>query len=71
MVEDLTTPSLQRDGLHRKRTLDQQGYSRFPINLEELEPANLIVIGTPMYNYGMPALKAWIDQVIQIDALFI
>ncbi|MBE7379875.1 MAG: NAD(P)H-dependent oxidoreductase [Leptolyngbya sp. SIO1E4] len=39
--------------------------------LAELEPADIIVIGTPMYNYGMPAaLKAWIDQVIRIGRTF-
>ncbi|MBE9140207.1 NAD(P)H-dependent oxidoreductase [Nodosilinea sp. LEGE 07088] len=39
--------------------------------LAELEPADVIVIGTPMYNYSMPsALKAWIDQVIRIGRTF-
>ena len=39
--------------------------------IDELELADLIVIGTPMYNYGMPAaLKAWIDQVIRIERTF-
>ncbi|MGJ3247356.1 MAG: FMN-dependent NADH-azoreductase [Elainellaceae cyanobacterium] len=39
--------------------------------LAELEPADVIVIGTPMYNYAMPsALKAWIDQVIRIGRTF-
>jgi len=39
--------------------------------LAELKPADIIVIGTPMYNYGMPsALKAWIDQVIRIGRTF-
>jgi FMN-dependent NADH-azoreductase len=33
--------------------------------------ADLIVIGAPMYNYGMPAvLKAWFDQVARIDKTF-
>jgi len=39
--------------------------------LAELEAADLIVLGTPMYNYGMPsALKAWFDQVIRIGRAF-
>src|SRR5688572_9117295 len=39
--------------------------------IAELEAADLIVIGTPMYNYGMPsALKAWFDQVIRIGRSF-
>ncbi len=39
--------------------------------IAELEAADLIVIGTPMYNYGMPsALKAWIDQVVRVGRTF-
>jgi FMN-dependent NADH-azoreductase len=39
--------------------------------IAELEAADLIVLGTPMYNYGMPsALKAWFDQVIRIGRTF-
>ncbi len=37
----------------------------------ELEAADVIIIATPMYNYGMPAaLKAWFDQVIRINKTF-
>ncbi|MBA2113157.1 FMN-dependent NADH-azoreductase [Bremerella alba] len=37
----------------------------------ELIPADILVIATPMYNYGMPAaLKAWFDQVIRINKTF-
>ena len=37
----------------------------------ELEAADIIIIATPMYNYGMPAaLKAWFDQVIRINKTF-
>ena len=39
--------------------------------LDELEQADVIVMGTPMYNYGMPAhLKAWFDQVIRVGRTF-
>lgn len=39
--------------------------------IAEIEQANVIVLGTPMYNYGMPAvLKAWFDQVIRVDKTF-
>ena len=39
--------------------------------IAELEAADLIVLGTPMYNYGMPAaLKAWFDNVIRIGKTF-
>ncbi len=37
----------------------------------ELEQADIIVMSSPMYNYGMPAaLKAWFDQVIRINKTF-
>ena len=37
----------------------------------ELIQSDIIVIATPMYNYGMPAaLKAWFDQVIRINKTF-
>lgn len=39
--------------------------------IDELSAANIIVISTPMYNYGMPAaLKAWVDQVVRVDRTF-
>jgi len=39
--------------------------------LAEVEAADLIVMGVPMYNYGMPsALKAWFDQVIRVGRAF-
>ena len=39
--------------------------------ISELEAADILVIGTPMFNYGMPArLKAWVDQVVRVDRTF-
>lgn len=39
--------------------------------IDELERADVIVLGTPMYNYGMPtALKGWVDQVIRVNRTF-
>lgn len=39
--------------------------------IDELVRADLIVISTPMYNYGMPAaLKAWFDQVVRVNKTF-
>lgn len=39
--------------------------------IDEVEAADLILIGAPMYNYGMPAaLKAWFDQIVRIDRTF-
>lgn len=39
--------------------------------IDEVQRADIILIATPMYNYGMPAaLKAWIDQVVRINKTF-
>lgn len=39
--------------------------------IDEVAQADLILIATPMYNYGMPAsLKAWFDQVVRIGKTF-
>ena len=33
---------------------------------DELIAADILVIGVPLYNFGMPAaLKAWIDQIVR------
>ncbi len=37
----------------------------------ELQAADVVVIGMPMYNFGMPAaLKAWVDLVARPDVTF-
>ena len=39
--------------------------------LDEIERADAIVIGAPLYNFGMPAqLKAWFDQIIRVGRTF-
>ncbi|MFC3551683.1 FMN-dependent NADH-azoreductase [Lysobacter cavernae] len=39
--------------------------------IDELIAADLIVIGAPMYNFGMPStLKAWIDNVVRVGRTF-
>lgn len=59
------TPPAQRDAAMRAALAWSDAA------LDELEAADVIVIGTPMYNYGMPsALKAWFDQVIRIGRSF-
>ncbi|MGL5857594.1 MAG: FMN-dependent NADH-azoreductase [Angustibacter sp.] len=45
--------------------------SRSDTLIGELEQADVLVIGAPMYNFGVPAsLKAWIDQVARADRTF-
>ena len=39
--------------------------------VDELISADLIVIGVPMYNFGMPStLKAWIDNIVRVGRTF-
>jgi FMN-dependent NADH-azoreductase len=39
--------------------------------IDEVMQADLILLSTPMYNYGMPAvLKAWFDQIIRVNKTF-
>lgn len=39
--------------------------------VDELVDADLIVIGVPMYNFGMPStLKAWIDNIVRVGVTF-
>ncbi|HEX8580377.1 MAG TPA: FMN-dependent NADH-azoreductase [Allosphingosinicella sp.] len=39
--------------------------------IEELRAADLVVIGAPMYNFGIPStLKAWFDHVLRARVTF-
>lgn len=39
--------------------------------VEEVAAADILIMGAPMYNYGMPtALKGWIDHVARIGKTF-
>ena len=39
--------------------------------INELQQADVLVIGSPLYNFGVPAaLKAWIDQVARVGVTF-
>lgn len=55
-----------------KRTPDQ--IKRLALSDEliaEVTAADIILISSPMYNYGMPAhLKAWFDQIVRINKTF-
>ena len=40
--------------------------------LNEIISADILVIGVPMYNFGVPAsFKAWIDQIVRIGRSFL
>src|SRR5258708_7549331 len=51
-----------------KRTPAQRSYlSTSDELIEELEAADTVVVGAPMYNFTIPSsLKAWIDQVVRL-----
>lgn len=55
-----------------KRTPEQRAQLAYSDMLvDELVAADLVVLATPMHNYGMPsALKCWVDQVIRIGRTF-
>ena len=56
----------------QEMTPEQQALTRISDEfIAELAEAEMIVITTPMCNYGMPAaLKAWFDQVVRINKTF-
>tara|TARA_R110002153_G_scaffold25699_1_gene81339 strand:- start:8290 stop:8898 length:609 start_codon:yes stop_codon:yes gene_type:complete len=54
----------QRDSLHSHLALSDQ-------LIQELKDADTLVIGTAMYNFGIPAsLKQWIDAICRAGASF-
>jgi len=55
-----------------QRTAAQRGVLAYSdAAIEEVARADIVIIATPRYNYGMPAaLKAWFDQVIRINRTF-
>jgi FMN-dependent NADH-azoreductase len=59
------TPAQDHDEEHRT------ALSRSEQLLSELAAADVLIIGAPMYNFGIPAaLKAWIDQVVRVGRTF-
>lgn len=55
-----------------ERSAEQTAYAGESDRLiEELSSADIIVIGLPMYNFGIPStLKAWIDHVARAGITF-
>lgn len=55
-----------------QRTEDMRALLRFSDELiDELLAADVLVLSTPMYNFGVPSnVKAWIDQVIRVGRTF-
>lgn len=59
------TPEAQRTPAQRATLKESDALVR------ELQQADVVVIGMPMYNFGMPApLKAWVDGIVRIALTF-
>ncbi|MDH3622104.1 MAG: NAD(P)H-dependent oxidoreductase [Gammaproteobacteria bacterium] len=59
------TPDEERTSTHR------QILSRSDDLVAELQAADVIVIGSPIYNFSVPAvLKAWIDMIARVGLTF-
>lgn len=59
------TPAAQRDAEQRAALAESDTLVR------ELQAADIVVIGMPMYNFGVPApLKAWMDGIVRIALTF-
>ncbi|MHC2068499.1 FMN-dependent NADH-azoreductase [Bremerella sp. T1] len=56
---------------HARSDAEKQALKLSDELISEVLHSDIVVIATPMYNYGMPAsLKAWFDQVIRINETF-
>ncbi|MGC3938798.1 FMN-dependent NADH-azoreductase [Roseobacter sp. EG26] len=59
------TPADQRDAQHQK------ALALSDTLVEEIQAADVLVIGAPVYNFGVPAaLKAWIDLIARAGVTF-
>ena len=64
-VHSAFTPPAQREPWMRDVLAESDAL------VDELLAADLIVIGVPMYNFGMPStLKAWIDNIVRVGRTF-
>ena len=56
----------------RQRTLEQRRTLAFSdLLIEEIQAADVVAIGVPVYNFGVPAaLKAWVDMIARAGVTF-
>jgi FMN-dependent NADH-azoreductase len=58
--------------LETRSPVMQAVLSESEVLLSEIEAADALVFGVPMYNFGLPAqLKAYFDQIIRVNRSFI
>ncbi len=61
LIASAFTPEEKREGWMKQALAESDQL------VDELIAADVLVIGTPLYNFGMPAaLKAWVDQVVRL-----
>lgn len=59
-----TPPDQRDDSMHKSLQLSDE-------LVGELQAADVIVLGIPFYNFGMPSgFKAWIDQIVRVGRTF-
>jgi len=59
------TPDEERNDIQRAALAESDAL------VEELKAANILVIGAPIYNFGVPAaLKAWVDMIARARLTF-
>ncbi len=71
-------PAIDHQFIHAAFTppKEQESWMRERLTLsdtlvDEIEEADIIVMGVPMYNYGLPtSLKGWIDHIARINRTF-
>lgn len=64
-----TTPAIR--GAEAETAAAREALALSDALVEELREADMIVIGAPMYNFGMPStLKAWFDHVLRARVTF-
>jgi FMN-dependent NADH-azoreductase len=67
--ENWITASFKAEGTRTKE--DKQILKISDTYISELHEADVIVIGTPMYNWSIPStLKAYIDQILRVNETF-
>lgn len=64
-LESFFMPQDQRTEIHQDRLIESE------LAVAEVQAADVIVIGVPLYNFGMPSsLKAWIDHIVRAGVTF-
>ncbi len=64
-LESFFMPQDQRTEIHLDRLIESE------LAVAEVQAADVIVIGVPLYNFGMPSsLKAWIDHIVRAGVTF-